>query len=155
MIFYVCVISMLPRVSNIYHFEEQYSLYQFKSKYESKMIIDSETYNSRIFWLYNIVVHILFVSVTFDLDFYSHIVPQKLTFVYEVDLYLLLGSPEIESKSLKVLFNHWYFFKWQFLTFVPVWEIGIFWRGINQYNSYAEWSMCVEKVIKKTTTTIL
>ena len=63
------------------------------------MIIDSETYDSRIFWLYNIVVHILFVGVTFDLDFYSHIVPQKLTFVYEVDLYFLLGSPEIESKS--------------------------------------------------------
>ena len=110
----------LLRVSDVYYFEEQYSLYQFKSKYESKMIIDSETYDSRIFWLYNIVVYILFVSVTFDLDFYSHIVPQKLTFVYEMDLFFLLGSPEIELRSLKMLFNKWYFFKWQFLSFVPV-----------------------------------
>lgn len=112
----------------MYYFEEQYTLYQFKSKYESKLIIDSETYDSRIFWLYNIVVYILFVSVTFDLDFYSHIVPQKLTFVYDMDLFLL-GSPEIELKSLKMLLNKWYFFKWQFLTFVPVWEIGIFLQG--------------------------
>lgn len=55
-------------------------------KNESKMIIDNKT-QQQTFWLYNIVEYNLFLSVTFDLDFYNHRVPEMLTFVFEIILF--------------------------------------------------------------------
>lgn len=47
------------------------------------MVIDNKT-QQEIFSLYNIVDYNLFLSVTFDLDFYCYIVPQMLTFMFEI-----------------------------------------------------------------------
>lgn len=55
------------------------------SKNESKMIIDNNTHGSRTSGLCNLVVYILFLSTYFDLDFYSYVVRQTLTSVYEIN----------------------------------------------------------------------
>lgn len=68
-------------------------------KNESKMVIDNKT-QQQIFSLYNIVDYNLFLSITFDLDFYSHIVPQILTLMFEI-IFFLLENPEIEHNHLK------------------------------------------------------
>lgn len=73
------------------------------------MVIDNKT-QQQIFSLYNIVDYNLFLSITFDLDFYSHIVPQILTLMFEIIFFFFAGKSRNRTQSLKISFNKIMFF---------------------------------------------